>query len=51
VELDAGARLTVAHQNSDRSIDVALERRHERVVLSWRRDHLVALAPSPEEET
>jgi putative spermidine/putrescine transport system ATP-binding protein len=58
VELDAGARLTVAHQNTDRSIDAALERRQQRVVLSWRRDHLVALAgsapdpatPSPEEE-
>ena len=58
VELDAGATLTVAHQNSDRSIDAALERRQQRVVLSWRRDHLVALAgsapdpatPSPEEE-
>jgi len=67
VELDEGARLTVAHQNSDRSIDAALERREQRVVLSWRRDHLVALAgpaddqaieraiereaPSPEEES
>ena len=46
VELDAGARLTVAHQNSDRSIDAALERRQQRVVLTWRRDHLVALATS-----
>ena len=27
VELDAGATLTVAHQNTDRSIDAALERR------------------------
>jgi putative spermidine/putrescine transport system ATP-binding protein len=59
VELDAGATLTVAHQNTDRSIDAALERRQQRVVLSWRRDHLVALAgsapdpatPSPEEES
>jgi putative spermidine/putrescine transport system ATP-binding protein len=59
VALDAGATLTVAHQNTDRSIDAALERRHTRVALSWRRDHLVALAgsvpepaePSPEEET
>ena len=56
VELDAGATLTVAHQNSDVSIDAALERRQQRVVLSWRRDHLVELAgsvpaaPSPEEE-
>jgi putative spermidine/putrescine transport system ATP-binding protein len=49
--------LTVAHQNTDRSIDAALERRQQRVVLSWRRDHLVTLAgadpaaPPPEEET
>jgi putative spermidine/putrescine transport system ATP-binding protein len=47
VGLDAGATLTVAHQNTDRSIDAALERRQQRVVLSWRRDHLVALAGSP----
>ncbi len=59
VGLDAGATLTVAHQNTDRSIDAALERRHQRVALTWRRDHLVALtgsapdpaAPPPEEET
>jgi len=56
VDLEAGATLTVAHQNSDRSIDAALERRDQRVVLTWRRDHLVALgsaspAASPEEET
>jgi putative spermidine/putrescine transport system ATP-binding protein len=56
VELDAGARLTVAHPNTDRSIDAALERRQQRVVLSWRRDHLVSLAGGgpavspPEEE-
>ncbi len=43
VELDAGPTLTVSHQNADRSIDAALERRRQRVVLSWRRDHLVAL--------
>jgi putative spermidine/putrescine transport system ATP-binding protein len=43
VELDAGATLTVSHQNSDVSIDAALERRQQRVVLSWRRDHMVAL--------
>jgi putative spermidine/putrescine transport system ATP-binding protein len=48
VELDAGAVLTVAHQNSDASIDTALERRQQRVALSWRRDNLVALAPPPE---
>ena len=59
VELDAGTTLTVSHQNTDRSIDAALERRQQRVVLSWRRDHLVALAgsapdpaaPPPEEES
>jgi len=52
VALDAGATLTVAHQNSDRSIDAALERRQQRVVLSWRRDHLVALAgPTPDHAT
>jgi putative spermidine/putrescine transport system ATP-binding protein len=58
VELDAGTTLTVAHPNSDRSIDAALERRDQPVVLTWRRDHLVSLggstsdpATSPEEET
>jgi putative spermidine/putrescine transport system ATP-binding protein len=56
VDLEAGATLTVAHQNTDRSIDAALERRDQRVVLTWRRDHLVSLgspspAASPEEET
>jgi putative spermidine/putrescine transport system ATP-binding protein len=58
VDLDAGPALTVSHQNTDSSIDAALERRDQRVVLTWRRDHLVSLgaapaAPvaSPEEET
>jgi putative spermidine/putrescine transport system ATP-binding protein len=57
VELDAGATITVSHQNSDRSIDAALGRRGQRVALTWRRDHLVSLvgdpgpATSPEEET
>jgi putative spermidine/putrescine transport system ATP-binding protein len=58
VELDAGATLTVSHQNSDSTIDAALERRAQRVVLTWRRDHLVSLGgsepdpvASPEEET
>ena len=46
VELDAGPTLTVSHQNADRTIDAALERRQQRVVLSWRRDHLVSLAGS-----
>jgi putative spermidine/putrescine transport system ATP-binding protein len=58
VDLDAGPTLTVSHQNTDSSIDAALERRDQRVVLTWRRDHLVSLGPapagpvaSPEEET
>ncbi|GEP36975.1 ABC transporter ATP-binding protein [Nocardioides psychrotolerans] len=58
VELDAGTTVTVAHHNFDRSIDAALERRDQRVVVTWRRDHLVSLGgsdpdpvASPEEET
>ena len=61
VELEAGVTLTVSHQNSDRSIDAALERRNQPVMALWQRDHLVSLgasAPepvrvteSPEEET
>ncbi len=56
VELDAGPTVSVSHQNTDTSIDAALERRDQRVVVSWRRDHLVSLgspdpAASPEEET
>jgi len=55
VELDAGPTVTVSHPNTDTSIDAALERRDQRVVLSWRRDHLVSLgtpgSTSPEEET
>jgi putative spermidine/putrescine transport system ATP-binding protein len=58
VALDAGATLTVSHQNADRSIDAALERRDRPVALVWQRDHLVSLGGShpgpvgsPEEET
>jgi putative spermidine/putrescine transport system ATP-binding protein len=47
VDLDAGATLTVSHQNSDRSIDAALERRDRPVVLTWQRDSLVSLGGSP----
>ena len=58
VDLEAGATLTVAHQNSDRSIDAALERRDQRVVLDLAarppgvpgRVHTDPAA-SPEEET
>ena len=45
VGLDAGTSLTVTHQNADSSVDAALERRGRRVVLVWRRDHLVSLGP------
>ncbi len=58
VELDAGTTLTVSHQNTDRSIDAALERRDRPVALVWQRDHLVSLGgpvpdpvATPEEET
>ena len=56
VELDDGPLVTVSHPNTDTSIDAAAERRDQRVVVTWRRDHLVslgspALATSPEEET
>jgi putative spermidine/putrescine transport system ATP-binding protein len=44
VELDAGPTMTVSHANTDTTIDAALERREQRVVLTWRRDHLVPLA-------
>ena len=47
VALDDGPTVTVSHPNTDTSIDAALERRDQRVVLTWRRDHLVSL----EEET
>ncbi|GAA1164044.1 ABC transporter ATP-binding protein [Nocardioides aquiterrae] len=47
VELDDGPTVTVSHPNTDTSIDAAVERRDQRVVLTWRRDHLVSL----EEET
>ena len=39
--------LTVSHQNTDRSIDAALERRDRPVVLTWQRDHLVSLGGVP----
>lgn len=47
VELDAGATLTVARQNSDR-VDAAPDQRDERVALVWRRDHLVSLGGPPD---
>ena len=55
VDLDDGPTVTVSHPNTDTAIDAAVERRDERVVVTWRRDHLVSLgsdpATSPEEET
>ncbi|MGZ4449322.1 MAG: ABC transporter ATP-binding protein [Nocardioides sp.] len=51
VDLDGGTSLTVSHQNSDRSIDAALERRGRQVVVAWERDALVPLStgtPAPE---
>ncbi|WP_395696225.1 ABC transporter ATP-binding protein [Nocardioides sp.] len=56
VDLDDGPTVTVSHPNTDTSIDAAVERRDQRVVVTWRRDHLVSLGPStqetsPEEET
>ncbi|MEP9364504.1 ABC transporter ATP-binding protein [Nocardioides sp. CN2-186] len=47
VDLDAGVTVTVAHQNADTSIDAALERRDQRVVVTWRRAHLVSLHHNP----
>jgi putative spermidine/putrescine transport system ATP-binding protein len=43
VDLDVGGRMTVSHPNTDRSVDSALERRDRPVVLTWRRDDVVAL--------
>ena len=49
VDLDlagaATARLTVMQQNLASSLDHALARRGQRVLLSWQRDHLVDLGP------
>jgi putative spermidine/putrescine transport system ATP-binding protein len=50
VELVAGPTMTVSHPNTDTTIDAALERREQRVVLTWRRDHLVRLAEPVETE-
>jgi putative spermidine/putrescine transport system ATP-binding protein len=51
VELEVGgepaARLSVMQQNLESSLDHALARRGQRVLLSWQRDHLVDLTPAP----
>jgi putative spermidine/putrescine transport system ATP-binding protein len=46
VELDTGTTLTVEHQNAERSVEAALERRGRRVVATWSRDAVVSLAGS-----
>jgi putative spermidine/putrescine transport system ATP-binding protein len=54
VALDAGPTLTVSHPNTDSTFDAALERRDQRVVVTWRRDQMVPLAQpaaSLQEET
>jgi putative spermidine/putrescine transport system ATP-binding protein len=50
VELDVGTTLTVLQQNLEGSLDHVLARRGEHVVLTWRRDHVVALATATIEE-
>ena len=43
VELATGGRLSVMQQNLESSLDHALARRGERVLLSWQRAHVVKL--------
>jgi putative spermidine/putrescine transport system ATP-binding protein len=43
VDVGDGVHLTVQQQNEESSIDHALSRRGERVVLTWRREHVVRL--------
>jgi putative spermidine/putrescine transport system ATP-binding protein len=43
VDVGDGVHLTVQQQNEESSIDHALARRGERVVLTWRREHVVRL--------
>jgi putative spermidine/putrescine transport system ATP-binding protein len=52
VDLAVGGRLSVMQQNLESSLDHALARRGERVLLTWQRAHVVALAPAhPRAET
>ena len=44
VDLATGGRLSVMQQNLESSLDHALARRGERVLLSWQRAHVVPLA-------
>ena len=49
VDIGDGVHLTVQQQNRESSIDHALGRRGERVVLGWRRDHVVRLGGASEQ--
>lgn len=53
VELDAGPHLTVSHPNEDRSIDAALERRGEKVTVTFADESLISLGQEaqPQETT
>ena len=51
VDLATGGRLSVMQQNLESSLDHALARRGERVLLTWQRVHVVPLAaPHPSDE-
>jgi putative spermidine/putrescine transport system ATP-binding protein len=43
VDVGDGVRITVLQQNQESSLDHALSRRGEQVVLTWRREHVVRL--------
>jgi putative spermidine/putrescine transport system ATP-binding protein len=51
VDVGDGVHLTVQQQNEESSIDHALARRGERVVLTWRREHVVRLEGGAEPRT
>jgi putative spermidine/putrescine transport system ATP-binding protein len=51
VDVGDGVRLTVQQQNQQSSIDHALARRGETVVLTWRREHLVRLGRAAEQDS
>jgi putative spermidine/putrescine transport system ATP-binding protein len=49
VDVGDGVRITVLQQNQESSVDHALSRRGERVLLTWRREHVVRLG-SPQDQ-
>ncbi|MGN6576760.1 MAG: ABC transporter ATP-binding protein [Nocardioides sp.] len=52
VDVGDGVRITVLQQNRESSVDHALARRGERVLLTWRREHVVRLGnPQDQGET